>query len=354
MRTRRPRTAASDPGLRDILEELRTSIVDNRLRAGVRLPSVRDLAQRYGVAANTIHRCLQELTAAGFLSTNGRHGTRVVDFPPHRHRFGLVLPRLPADDGTYPERHWQAKVAAALAITTAGGRQIELFHGINSHPELTHHVHLLAAITQRRLAGLIILDESLIADWLVPARLQIPIVGVTPVPGTPSIGNLLLEPGMFMEQALDAVAAHGVRRTAVLGDVSVHRLIPAMQAHAGVLGLELPQRSIQTVPNQCPEWAVHAVAGLFDRPAVEQPEALILTDEMSIPAVESALDGLGIGALFQVHLANLPLPRVARRPALRLGWDHRRYLLRAMELIDAWHETRRPIGHEVMAVEHGL
>ena len=351
MAIRRRTSDLVDPGLRNILDDVRNQIISGALNPGVRLPAVRELAATYGVAGTTIHRCLQELTVAGFLSTHGRNGTRVVDFPPHRHRFGLVLPRLPLADGSYLERHWQAKAVAAQVISTQSPRKFEIFHGINSHPELPQHVSLLAAIAERRLAGLIILDEKLIVDWLVPASLSIPVVGVNLVKGRPWVGNLLLELEVLLDHALAAVARQGLRRTAVLFDVGSHRQIPKTQARAGALGLDLPHRHIQCLPTNGPEWATQAIAGLFDCPASQQPEALILTDEISIPAVESALDERGIGSIFQVHLANFPLPSISRRPALRLGWDHRRFLLRAMEMMDAWHANKHPIGSEFLPLE---
>jgi len=50
--------------------------------------------------------------------------------------------------------------------------------------------------------------------------------------------------------------------------------------------------------------------------------------------------------LFQVNLGNMPLTPLCQRPALRLGWDHRTYLRRAIAMIDAWHSDQRPIGNE--------
>lgn len=351
MAHRRRTSDLVDPGLRNILDDLRKQVISGKLPPGSRVPAVRELAATYGVAGTTIHRCLQELTAAGFLSTHGRNGTRVVDFPPHRHRFGLVLPQLPGPDGVYSERHWQAKSVAAQIISAGGTRQVEIFHGINSHPELPQHAHLLAAIAERRLAGLIIPDEEAIADWLTPADIGVPVVGVAMVAGHPAVGNLLMDLKVFIEKALAAVAEQGLQRTAVLCDVHAHHLIPHMQACAGSLRLDLPHRHIQCLPTAGPQWATQVVAALFDCPLNQQPEALILSDEISIPAVESALDSRGIGSIFQVHVANLPLPSRSHRPALRLGWDHRRYLQRAMELIDAWHDEARPIGIESLPLE---
>ena len=331
--------------MRTILADLRKGLLSGRLAAGSRLPSVRDLAETYGVAGTTVHRCLQELTAAGFLSTHGRNGTRVVDHPPHRCRFGLVLPELPGADGTYVTRHWQAKAVAARAISTTPAQQVELFHGINGHPELPEHQALLQALDEQRLAGLIVVDEDRIRDWLVPARQRVPVVGVNVVAGKPAIGQLFLDQADFLNYALEAVAKRGLRRVAVCLDVNGVSQAATLQARAKALNLDLPLQRILCLPVTAVEWAPHVIASCFSGPVQDHPEALILGDEIGIPAVGAALNSRNIGPVFQVHIANLPLPALSKRPALRLGWDNRAYLLQAMALITAWHEHRQPIGN---------
>ena len=347
MARRRRILTVSDPGLRTILADLRKRVISGGLKAGERLPSVRELAATHGVAATTVQRCMQELATAGFISTHGRNGTRVVDHPPHRHCFGLVLPELPDLKGRYHERHWQAKAQAAQALSQQSNqshRRVEIFHGINGHPELPEHVRLLAALDERRLAGLIIVDEGRLHDWLVPERLGLPVVGVVCVPGRPAIGDLRLDLAHFLSQALAAVAQCGRRRPAVLLNVFALSCVSAMRSRAAALGLDMPLHHLQCLPTNAPGWAAQVIAGLFRGPVRQRPDAVIIADEGVIPAVEDALDAQGVGAVFQVHMANMPLPTLARRPALRLGWDHRQYLLTAMSMIDAWHTHRRPIG----------
>lgn len=60
-------------------EQIRRQILDavaqGRLVPGTRLPSVRALADRLGVAVNTVARAYRELERAGAVSTRGRNGT---------------------------------------------------------------------------------------------------------------------------------------------------------------------------------------------------------------------------------------------------------------------------------------
>lgn len=63
-------------------EQLRLQLVEQvrsgALPAGVRLPTVRRLADDLGLAPNTVARAYRELEQAGVVETRGRHGTFVA------------------------------------------------------------------------------------------------------------------------------------------------------------------------------------------------------------------------------------------------------------------------------------
>jgi DNA-binding transcriptional regulator YhcF (GntR family) len=75
-----------DPTAGPLFEQLRTQIIDairdGRLAAGSRLPTVRDLAARLGLAVNTVARTYRELEAAGMVETRGRRGSFVCGVDP--------------------------------------------------------------------------------------------------------------------------------------------------------------------------------------------------------------------------------------------------------------------------------
>jgi GntR family transcriptional regulator/MocR family aminotransferase len=65
--------------LRSQLErELREAIRSERLAAGERLPSSRELARELGVSRGLVQECYSQLLAEGFLSARGGSGTRVA------------------------------------------------------------------------------------------------------------------------------------------------------------------------------------------------------------------------------------------------------------------------------------
>lgn len=58
--------------------ELRSAIIDGRLKSGARLPSTRNLAAQYGLARGTVVAAFQQLQAEGFVSSEVGAGIFVV------------------------------------------------------------------------------------------------------------------------------------------------------------------------------------------------------------------------------------------------------------------------------------
>jgi DNA-binding transcriptional regulator YhcF (GntR family) len=72
---------AVDPDLapfQQIMEQFRSLIERGELRPGDTLPTVRQLAGDLGVAPNTVARAYAELQEEGWLTSEGRRGTRVA------------------------------------------------------------------------------------------------------------------------------------------------------------------------------------------------------------------------------------------------------------------------------------
>src|SRR5688572_24683756 len=67
------------PAYRQIVDSLRTLIVEGCLQSGDRLPSVRQLAVRLGVHHNTVAEAYRELAADGWLDLGRRRGATVIE-----------------------------------------------------------------------------------------------------------------------------------------------------------------------------------------------------------------------------------------------------------------------------------
>lgn len=67
-----------EPPYLQVRRRIAADIATGEIAVGTRLPSVRALAQRLGLANNTAARVYKELEAAGLVETRGRNGTVVT------------------------------------------------------------------------------------------------------------------------------------------------------------------------------------------------------------------------------------------------------------------------------------
>ena len=95
-------------------DQLRTAVIeairDGRLAPGARLPTVRDLAGRIGLAVNTVARAYRELETAGVVETRGRQGT-------------FVARKDPTDTAMAAAARVYADAARALGVGMAQARR---------------------------------------------------------------------------------------------------------------------------------------------------------------------------------------------------------------------------------------
>ncbi len=66
------------PPYRQIADQIRGAIERGELQPEMLLPTVRQLAGDLGIAPNTVARAYTELQSEGWLSSDGRRGTRVA------------------------------------------------------------------------------------------------------------------------------------------------------------------------------------------------------------------------------------------------------------------------------------
>lgn len=72
-------TSSPVPPNEQIFEQLRASIQREALAGGALLPTVRQLAEDLGVAPNTVARAYLALAEQGWIESDRRRGSRVVD-----------------------------------------------------------------------------------------------------------------------------------------------------------------------------------------------------------------------------------------------------------------------------------
>src|ERR1700676_1118489 len=85
------------PRLRELHRQLRTAIVDGRLRPGLRLPSTRTLARVCGIGRNTAVAAYDLLQSEGYISSKRGSGTLVSTTLPKSLRRSVATPRSVKD-----------------------------------------------------------------------------------------------------------------------------------------------------------------------------------------------------------------------------------------------------------------
>ena len=93
-------------------QQIRELIINGQLKAGVRLPSTRDLVDQLGVSRNTIVYALDQLVAEGYLQSRIGSGIYVEDL----RRDDRIAPRRNNDDGLSIRILGRAKQFSGLSI----------------------------------------------------------------------------------------------------------------------------------------------------------------------------------------------------------------------------------------------
>jgi DNA-binding transcriptional regulator YhcF (GntR family) len=73
-----PDPSLPEPPFEQLRAQLASRVASGDVPAGTKLPTVRALAARLGLAANTVARVYRELEADGVVVTEGRRGTFVA------------------------------------------------------------------------------------------------------------------------------------------------------------------------------------------------------------------------------------------------------------------------------------
>jgi DNA-binding LacI/PurR family transcriptional regulator len=320
-----------------IVTDLRDAIRDGRHPPGSRLPTRAALQDTYRVSSVTVQRALDRLIADGFAVARGRHGTFVVDRPPHTCTYGLLIPGLQGDG--HWVRFWTALANEASAMTRSHKVQINRYYGIDGERDGEDWRRLLHDLAAERLAGMLMATAppgSLQETPVMTA--QLPRVAITLRPLKPAFTPLMLDTISFVERALEHLHALGRTRVALLG-VPGHppefhkRFAECLKRY----GMNTRPFWFQQVTPSAPEPA-QGVAHLLLHPGQrDRPDALIISDDNLVEHATAGIVAAGIavpGDCAIVAHCNFPWPTPSALPMRRLGYDAREVLRVAVASID--------------------
>ncbi len=325
------------------LDQLRQRIVAGDFQPGQRLPTRRELEEQYAVSRVTVQAVLDRLADDGFVVADGRRGTFVHQHPPHRCRYALVLPTAPNAFGW--SHYLTALLNEAQRYRDDEQRQIIPFHRDNADPRRSL-AQLDADILADRLAGIIFAPtwESY-PHSPMHQRSTLPRVAINCGPA-----NHIVTPqtATLAQLAVQHAVARGRRRFAVLMYLSnaaevAAEFAPFLRAH----GLTFERRWFQATSAGS---AAHCLDLLFHPSQPDRPDILFILDDNIVTETAAALAAMKLkipGELEVLAHTNFPWPTESTVPVTRLGFDIRRILETAIQIID-----RRRRGEPVPPVTH--
>lgn len=361
-----PAREAGAPASAWLCAQLRTEILEGRLKPGRRLPSTRDIASQHGLSRGTIVSAFDQLKSEGYVVGNVGSGTYVSE----------VLPDDLLQLRRKPLRHTPPAAAQPRHLSSFAKRTSD-FPGFSPTPARAFRIHqpaldlfpaaVWAQVASRRLRGATVnlllgcgpmgyrpLQEA-ISDYLSASRgVRCSPEQIAIVPGVQEaldlVGRLLLDPGdrVCMENpgypgASRVFSALGAKVSGVsvddegmqvpngrLRNVRLAYITPAHQAPLGVC-MSLPRRLALL------EWARKTGALIFE----DDYDSEYRYAGRPVPALQG-LDRDGV-VLFAGSFSKVLFP------SLRLG-----YLVVPEDLVDSVAAVRSVTSRHVPALEQAV
>ncbi len=337
---------------RQIADRLRKDIICGRLIPGSQMPSRRELQSQLEGSSSTIQAALDELLAEGFIGVHARRGTFVAQHPPHRYRYGLVLPSLPDVSGAFSSHYLNTLCAAAKRVRF-GGRRMVLHFACSQDPDQPQHARLRQCIARGSLAGLFFPAPWVGDQWLNLKYDRLPVAVTGPTLVGPGLTKVMLDQRLWFDAALDAVAARGLRSVAVLlvADDDFTNVVTYIEAGCHRRGLRCLPWWLMAVDQRWPEWAFRDALAFCHPNQTETPEALLIADDNLVP---DATRGVAVSGLLSIRPltiighGNLPSLTPSAVPILRLCWDCDALLQRCIILMEEHRDNGTPSPAEAL------
>ena len=194
-----------EPLVRQIQAFLREQVEQGVLPVGMRLPSMRELADHLGVSLGIVKQAINTLTAEGWLVSSPRQGVFVAERRARLRDVALVLPML--------QNEQMSRVIRGVRSTLRGAGYRLVIQAADA--DFDDEVHLLEYLTPALVAGAIIYPPPL-ESYAKPLRAlrdrEIPVVQVVNSVDDQTIDAVVIDGFEVGRQAVDLLLRRGHRR----------------------------------------------------------------------------------------------------------------------------------------------
>jgi len=313
-----------------IADRLRRDIVAGVWKPGARLPTRVALIERFAVSAPTLQRALDALREDDFIESRGRRGTFVAENPPHLRRIGIGFPieRALPWRGRWSGM-WHAIETVMAAPQAYAPWRFAKYYGL-ADPQSRGARQFADDRRRCRLAAVLDLGSSL---QLVP-RDCMPVDGAAPAKGS----GAPIVMSRYDEQLARWAVRSGVRRIGVIAsslrtDSEVHWR-QTLASH----GLSFSPWLFASIhPDQVDE-ARRIALLLAGQQANRRPQWLVIEDDHLVEPVTMGVRESALRIPDQMQLiahCNFPTPPPAQLQTLRVGYDMRQLIQRAIEAVSS-------------------
>ena len=312
-------------------QALKNSILDGRLRPGMRLPTLEQLNFKFNASKATFQHVINKLKRQGFIRSVERQGLFVADRLPNETHFGLVFDRK--TNAFLKKIEEQAEL-----LNREGKSNFSVFRNEYTPALLERNwTALRERLQEQTLAGLFFffnpVDEEILQ--MIQQYSEVPMVMYDHYPNHDSLLVLKMEPESCAEKSLELFLQRNLRRLAVISKPE-QPLARSFLRAAREKGIEIPDRWCLTAPEYSSEGARNIILLLFSLPPEQRPDGLYITDDNLLNAVQAGIVESGVRVpqdLTVVCHTNFPDPPETVIPVLKVGFDNRELLRLSVEAV---------------------
>ncbi len=300
----------------EIIEHLKNRILSGEISPGSFLPHRAELLEYCGASNVTVQRAVNHLVEEGFLCSCGSRGIMVSKTPPHRFRFGILIPSGSRPEEKDYDSRWSSILAAMDEIEEhhRGYRFVRYWIGRETRPTADEYCRLLSDLRNSLLAGVIV-PRSL------PPELLKPLDGFPVVMHEPLDRHLIRAVSLNHDfaamagMAIEELKRRGVRKLAVIMGAEQNPVTVAeIEKLLAASGLVTRREWVHGVSHTSrgAVWTERIIRLLYMPGAPEVPDGLIVLNENLLPYVVETLGAIGriVGRDVRVcSHCNLPVER---------------------------------------------
>ncbi|MAX26176.1 MAG: hypothetical protein CMJ19_16905 [Phycisphaeraceae bacterium] len=319
-----------------IADDLRQQILHGQTGPGEKLPTFDDLVTMFDTSRSIVQMAIGQLRDQGFVRSDGRRGMFVADYPPHLFRYGILFPGHPGDAFWSRFNIALCQEATRLAAQTPGYR-FEFYYDLHKNAQTPGVDLLLDDVKQQTLAGLIVMpfcDHVLKLPHV--AHSDIPVLHLFGSTESERLPSLTTDHSNHLTNSvLPKLKATGAQRVAALSMAEHPSAELLGMIHAA--GLQTRKSWIQYVSRDYPETIRRIVWLLYELPADQRPDGILILDDNLIEHVMLGLNDCELKVGKDVHVFaqnNWPCESPNMLPIHRFGVHTGQLLIKACRLID--------------------